>query len=542
MTKLEPSFVLAFAATLLLLTGGSLAQDAPGIGTLKSDVDNALKTTDVQARETAIKALAAAGGVEPVRHLMRAADVTARAILEARVALLKISATVSEAQTEVNRVRGLVNAKRMGERTLNERVAELDQAKAKQELWTTQLKADEATAPILRRTIGWAVQRCEGRDLDTAAGLIRQTYSKSKDIQERAHLLKIMVWVDHKILQDEVLAATTDAAEPIRVAALDALEDRGGSRALEPALAALKDSVWQVRASAIRILRKVGGRKAVASLIEAMNIEDGRLATDALQALRHVTAQDFHDNVHLWREWLAKSGDSLAEPTDVANAPPATKPAPAPGAPAVAKAKGTGFYGIDSKTKHPVFVIDYSGSMSAATGGRAPPEGQSSSPPKIGGARRVDGVATELTRFIETLPRDGTFNIVLFDHRIMTWKDKMQPATLENKEAAKAWILERGPDGATDLFGGLEKAFEFAGRGSFDKHYGVGLDTIFLLSDGSPTAGRLQKEDEILAAVRELNQLKRISVHTVGLGRQLNTRLLRRLAEENDGGFAHIEQ
>jgi hypothetical protein len=349
-----------------------------------------------------------------------------------------------------------------------------------------------------------------------------------------------MIWVDHKDLQAEVLAATSDTFEPIRVAALEALEDRGGLRALGPALSAMADSVWQVRASAIRILRKVGGVKAVEALIRAIEVEDGRLATDALQALREITAKDFHDNVHLWREWLAKDGSQLPEPTNDTNAPPVEVPKPPKGERAVAKAKGTGFYGLDSKTKHPVFVIDYSGSMAGTISGKTPPEGQSSAPPKIGGPRRVDGVATELTRYIETLPKDGTFNIVLFDHRIVTWKDKMQPATLENKEAAKAWIMERGPEGSTDLFGGLEKAFDFAGRGTFDKHYGVGLDTIFLLSDGSPTAGRLQKEDEILAAVRELNQLKRISIHCVGLGRNLNARLLQRLAQENDGGFAHI--
>ena len=99
--------------------------------------------------------------------------------------------------------------------------------------------------------------------------------------------------------------------------------------------------------------------------------------------------------------------------------------------------------------------------------------------------------------------------------------------------------MTQGPRSSTNLFGGLEEAFKYAGRGSYDKSYGVAADTIFLLSDGSPTAGRLQKPDEILAEMRKINALKRIAIHGIAIGRGVGA-LLRRLAAEHDGQFVQI--
>ena len=130
--------------------------------------------------------------------------------------------------------------------------------------------------------------------------------------------------------------------------------------------------------------------------------------------------------------------------------------------------------------------------------------------------------------------------VVLFNTGVVTWQKKMMPAIRVNKDAIHKWVLERGPGGATNLFEGLERGFGFAGRGSFDKHYKSAVDTIFLLSDGSPTAGRVRATGAILREIGAINDLRRIAVHTVGLGRQLNVAFLRRLARENAGDFVHV--
>jgi hypothetical protein len=352
-----------------------------------------------------------------------------------------------------------------------------------------------------------------------------------------------MVWVDVPEMVEILGRETRHREAPTRVAALRAIEERGGLRALRPAVACLKDESWQVRAQAIRILRKVGGNEAAKALCNALEGEDGRLVTDAVTALRKLTGQNFHDNVHLWREWLDKNGDALAQPTEIANAPPLPKKRPAAVKRGARQHAGTGFYGINTRSKHIVYVIDFSGSMRgllAPPRGRRGPVQTDTSPAKVGGKRKVDGVVTELLKSIDALPKDGTFNVILFETGVTVWSDKMVKANQKSKKAIRQWVLERGPLGATDLFGGLEKSFGFAGRGSFDRHYASAVDTIFLLSDGSPTAGRIQATAEILREIRALNDLRRIALHCVGLGRAINAGFLRRLAEENDGEFVHV--
>ena len=79
------------------------------------------------------------------------------------------------------------------------------------------------------------------------------------------------------------------------------------------------------------------------------------------------------------------------------------------------------------------------------------------------------------------------------------------------------------------------------------------VDTIFFLSDGTPTVGKVVDQDEILAEVRELNRWRRVRIHTVALlkgeapasmGAEENpaasASFMRRLAEENGGDFREI--
>jgi hypothetical protein len=81
--------------------------------------------------------------------------------------------------------------------------------------------------------------------------------------------------------------------------------------------------------------------------------------------------------------------------------------------------------------------------------------------------------------------------------------------------------------------------FSLTGRGSHDKHYGVAVDTVFLLTDGSPTKpdGKLDSTEKIVNAVRAWNPLKRVTIHCIGIGKGLNQGFLRQLASENGGEF-----
>ena len=57
--------------------------------------------------------------------------------------------------------------------------------------------------------------------------------------------------------------------------------------------------------------------------------------------------------------------------------------------------------------------------------------------------------------------------------------------------------------------------------------------------DGSPTKpdGSLDSTEKILVAVRAWNPLKRITIHAIAVGKNLNEGFLRKLASENGGEF-----
>ena len=88
-----------------------------------------------------------------------------------------------------------------------------------------------------------------------------------------------------------------------------------------------------------------------------------------------------------------------------------------------------------------------------------------------------------------------------------------------------------------------------AGRGLKDKYYDPGVDTIFLLSDGAPTTDSVDKAepmepDQILTAVRDWNQLKRIQIHAIAIDPRIGSgafvRFMKSLARENKGTYREI--
>jgi uncharacterized protein YegL len=115
----------------------------------------------------------------------------------------------------------------------------------------------------------------------------------------------------------------------------------------------------------------------------------------------------------------------------------------------------------------------------------------------------------------------------------------MQLATKEATARAQAFVKTLQPASSTNIHDSLEQGFQLAGRGSKDKHYGVEIDTVFLLTDGSPTRpdGKPDSTEKILTGVRAWNALKRITIHCIAIGKDLNEQFLRQLASENGGEF-----
>ena len=115
----------------------------------------------------------------------------------------------------------------------------------------------------------------------------------------------------------------------------------------------------------------------------------------------------------------------------------------------------------------------------------------------------------------------------------------MLPASKANIARAQEFVRELTHASSTNIHDSLELGFGLAGRGVYDKYYGTELDTIFLLTDGSPTKpdGSLDSTEKILVAVQSWNPLKRVTIHAIAIGKNLNDSFLRQLARENGGEF-----
>ena len=69
------------------------------------------------------------------------------------------------------------------------------------------------------------------------------------------------------------------------------------------------------------------------------------------------------------------------------------------------------------------------------------------------------------------------------------------------------------------------------------------VNTIILLSDGSPTVaglGDIAETEPILAAIREENHFKKITIHTLGF-KGSKVSFMKALAKENNGTYAPIK-
>ena len=118
------------------------------------------------------------------------------------------------------------------------------------------------------------------------------------------------------------------------------------------------------------------------------------------------------------------------------------------------------------------------------------------------------------------------------------WRKNPVAGNRKNRDKAETWVRGLKPSSTTNIYAALETAFRMAGMGGNDKAYAIGADTIFLMSDGSPTNADSSADDwtKITRAVREWNNLGRVRVHTIGLLGH-NVEFMSQLATENGGRY-----
>jgi len=325
---------------------------------------------------------------------------------------------------------------------------------------------------------------------------------------------------------------TRDAGQS--VALLDAAAAHGekiGAPGLPTILRRLSDRDGAVRAAAARATARTALPEGVGALVRQVQREPPRSRTQSgmLDALRVLTGANPGDDVRVWAAWWRDHEADVM----------AGKVALGTGKPAQAKSDQGNFYGIPQLEDRIIYVLDCSGSMIASmenprfvNGGAVSARDDEDS--------RFDAAMRELLRATKSLRRDARYTVITYsDHAEAILGEELEAAKPERHAQLTDALASIGPAGQTNIYEALDLALRLAGVHPEEPPGPAKADAIYLLTDGAPTdaKGALEDPERTLEAVREWNALRRVAIHTIGIGADHNSALLRQLAEENGGTY-----
>jgi hypothetical protein len=271
----------------------------------------------------------------------------------------------------------------------------------------------------------------------------------------------------------------------------------------------LRDDEYTVRSEAIIGTSEARSRTSVAVLASRLDQTDGVERDRLHRALRLLTGQDFGTKSNRWLKWWEAEGEGFSLPSREESR-------------AADKAREkrressettSSFFGLDISSDRACFVLDLSGSMNFKT---------------KSGKTRLARLKSEMDSFLERFPAGDLFNIIFFGNDAERWRPELSPMTDELRRKTRAHIKSLDAPGATAVYDGLEAAFE-----------DPLIDTIYLLTDGSPSGGTVDDIDEIIMEVSRWNSLRHVVIHAVAVGR--DSPLLRRLSADSHGDYIRVD-
>jgi hypothetical protein len=380
---------------------------------------------------------------------------------------------------------------------------------------------------------------------------------KDNTVDLRVAMVRCLVAQPLERVRDAVLATAGSAGRPQEQAVVFAALARAKSEEGFPlVVAGLKSSHVLVRRAAVHALREYDQPRAVEPLIDALAKVKAFEAEEIEEILHWYTGQSFNAVARIWKQWWSTDGEAWAATADAGRFPPVQR-----------EHAGTGtratFYDIPTQSQAIVFVLDRSGSMQEPAGeksrakedkpkgpvtGGGDKHGKDGADEAVAGDTRLAVAKNKLAQCVENLAKDVRFGLVFYGSDVVVWKEApaLELADSGNKAEALAWFGSLEPAGATAMFHALLKALEYAdgdpGAKGRKRNLAGGANTIFLLSDGSPTDGagqQLSSEvlEEEMARFLEANEIYRCVVHTIGIGPTHNRTLMKRIAAATGGEY-----
>jgi Ca-activated chloride channel family protein len=155
------------------------------------------------------------------------------------------------------------------------------------------------------------------------------------------------------------------------------------------------------------------------------------------------------------------------------------------------------------------FVVDISGSMSGG---------------------KMEQARTALNQAIGSLRPVDRFRLIAFSSGVREFREGWSPVTAATRADARRFVDGLNANGGTNIAGALEAALSATATASR-------MSLIFFVTDGLPSVGE-QQPDRI--AANAAGRIGRHRVFTFGVGQDVNTYLLDRLAVEGRGGASYV--
>jgi Ca-activated chloride channel family protein len=169
--------------------------------------------------------------------------------------------------------------------------------------------------------------------------------------------------------------------------------------------------------------------------------------------------------------------------------------------------------GARPRPKTVVFVLDRSGSMAG---------------------KKLDQARRALRLVLDNLREDDTFNIVVYDDRVETFRSEPARYSATTREEAGRFVDNIREGGATNIDAALKAALDQVRRAE-----GGRPGYVLFLTDGLPTAGQTN-ELAIAEDCRKAND-RRARVFAFGVGYDVNARLLDRISGGNSGTSTYVK-
>jgi HEAT repeat protein len=338
-----------------------------------------------------------------------------------------------------------------------------------------------------------------------------------------------------------LVAALEDSEPALRVLAAHELGVRGARAAVPALLAQLEAKDWSLKKAAVEALGRIRPKEAIGPLLERFEVEEGIMREVLHDALVAITGQDFRYHIENWKKWWDRYGESFRVPTAQEIEEAKRKAAKAMEGYASPEGGRRRYHKIETFSHRIVFILDISSSMADRI--VFPPDATQAEKAMYPSRVKIDIAKKELIDYLATLDRSVYFNIITFAGRVRSWKDGLVSGAHRN--AAIKWVARlkpittggrrsSGTAQKTNTYAALMSAFGLSDEAVPDWRSRTRTDTIFLVTDGVPTIGKVVEVPTLIQVVTDMNKTRGAVIHVICFDRPTGRRL-RPLAESNGG-------